>query len=172
MRAPPRATWRSLCSLALIVLAMITMLPTTIVVVVGVIPMAVTLIVDDSQGRYLARAVAGMATAATIPFIGKLWGAGHTMAVAVGLASDVYTWFAIYAGVGIGWLMFLSFPSLVAEARAFSAQRRIARLKKEQQELIAEWGESIAEIVSDAPEAAPQDGRPGEARPTSRLPAA
>ncbi len=169
-RAAPRAGWRSLGSLGLFVLAVITVLPTTIVVVVGVIPMVVTLIVDDSEGRYLARTVAGMSTAAIIPFIATLWGAGNSMAVAIRLVSDVYTWFAVYAAVGLGWLMFLGFPSIVAELRKFSVQRRIAQLKKQQQELIAEWGPSIADTVSDPAETASE--KANEASATSPQPAA
>lgn len=142
--AAPKPAWHMIGLLGLFVLAALTILPTTIVALIAFLPAVVTLLVDESQGRYLARTVSGMATAATIPFIIKLWDTGHTVSGAVALASDVFTWFAIYAAVGIGWLMYLGLPSMVSQFREYTSQRRIAQLKEQQQELMAEWGEDIA----------------------------
>ncbi len=162
-RAAARSPWSGLVTLALFVVAAVTVLPTTIVLLVGVVPMVVTTVIDDLPGRYLARIVAGMATAALIPMVGALWGAGHTMHAAMALVGNVYTWFAIYAAVGAGWLMFRGFPTLVTRIRQVNGQHRIARLRKQQQELVAEWGESIAEAPEPDPAPALADAGPAKA---------
>ncbi len=171
LRDTATSPWRSLGALALFVVAALTVLPTTILVLVAVVPMVVTRIVDQSPGRYLARTVSGMATAAVIPFVATLWGGGHTLRLAMSLVTDVYTWFAIYAAVGVGWLMFLGFPSLAGQLRVYNGQRRIARLKKLQQELVAEWGPSIAETilpqVARPPAAAAANATPSRRAPTA-----
>ncbi len=170
-KAAGRSPLRSLGLMVLFVFAAIAVLPTAIVVAVGLVPMVVTLVIDDLPGRYLARTVSGMATAALIPFVGRLWEAGHTLRAAMALVSDVYSWFAIYAAVGAGWLMFLGFPSLVAELRAFNGQRRIARLRKQQDELVAEWGDAIAGAPdaeappADAPARPPTPSQPAPSAP-------
>lgn len=118
-------------------------LPTAMLLAVGLAPTLVAFIVDMSPGRYLMRSVAGLNIAAVVPFLHKLWVGGHTMSLAVSIATDVYAWLVIYSAAAVGWLLFLGLPGAVAVFRQLSAKRRVYMLRERQKTLIAEWGDSI-----------------------------
>jgi len=150
---------RGLLPLLGVVVAALTVLPTTIVVAVGLLPSLVALVVDETRQRYLFRTVVGMNVAALWPFLERLWLNGNDVRLAVAIVADVYTWAALYGAAGLGWLLHMGMPSALASWQAFSARQRIAKLKKQQDQLIEEWGSALpsVEVVEKAPDKASAD---------------
>ena len=144
---------RGILTLGATVLAALTMLPTTMVVLVAIVPSLAALVADDTPKRYLFRTVLGVNLAALWPYLETLWIGGNDVRAALSIVTDLYAWAAIYGAAGLGWLMFQSLPSLVASWRSYSAERKIARLSRLQQELRDEW--RLAGERAPAPEAAP-----------------
>ena len=146
---------RGALPLITLIVAAFTVLPTTIVVTVSLIPSLVALVVDESRQRYLFRSVVGMNLAALWPFLERLWVHGNDVRTAMQIVSDVYTWAAIYGAAGLGWMMFLGLPSVVESAKKFVAARKIQKLTQAQETLIEEWGSVLPSMDEEqAPEAA------------------
>lgn len=119
-------------------------LPSVIVVVVGMIPTLVAYIIDLTPGRYAAKCVAGLNIAGVVPFLNRLWSSTNDLPAAIGVVTDVYAWLAFYAASGVGWLLFVSLPGIVASFKTYSAKRQANVLRSRLEELREEWGEEIS----------------------------
>ncbi len=119
-------------------------LPTVIVICVGMIPTAVAYIIDLTPGRYATRCVAGLNVAGVVPFLQKLWMSGNDMYSAIAIVTDVFAWLSFYVASGIGWLMFLGLPGMVASFKTYNAKRKANHLRERLEVLKEEWGEEVA----------------------------
>jgi hypothetical protein len=155
-RTQRNALTRGLTPLLLGIASALIVLPTTIVVAFGLAPSFAALVVDERRPRYLFRTVLGMNTAALLPYVERLWTGSNDLSAAFAIVGDLYAWLAIYGAAGIGWLVFMCAPTLVAEWRKLVAERRIASLKARQNELIAEWG---AALPNEEPAATPPNAK-------------
>ena len=142
-RANRNAVTRGLTPLLLALVSALIVLPTTIVVIFGLMPSFAALVVDEGRPRYLFRTVLGMNVAALLPYVEKLWLGSNDLSGAFAIVGDLYAWLAIYGGSAMGWLVFMSAPTLMTEWRKFNSERRVAKLKSRQKELISEWGAAL-----------------------------
>ena len=123
-------------------------LPTFITLTVGLLPSLVAFIFDRSPGRMMARCVFGLNFSGVAPYILELWqdGAqtvgGATQQIFQPLALSI-----MYGAAGLGWLLYLAMPPIVANVLNLSAQRRVAELRKNQRGLIKTWGDSLIKEV-------------------------
>lgn len=139
-------------------------LPSVIVMIVGMIPTLVAYIIDLTPKRYAARCVCGLNVAGTMPFLDKLWSSANDLPAAVAIVTDVFSWLAFYLTAGIGWLLFLGLPSLVAQFKSFAARRKAQSLRQRLQALEKEWGPDVAgKAASEARD--PGTGEPDESDP-------
>ena len=129
---------------------MIAALPTSIVIVVGMVPTIVTLIVDVTPGRYLTRCVIGLNVAGMTPFLHSLWTGANDVTTAVGIVTNPVAWLIIYGASAIGWMLFLGLPGAVAVFETLNAKRRIYILQEKQRSLLEEWGDSIRSPAESA----------------------
>lgn len=143
-------------------------LPSVIILLVGMIPTVVAYIIDLTPGRYAARCVAGMNIAGVVPFLNRLWTSTNDLPAAIGIVTDVYAWLAFYAASGVGWLLFVSLPSIVASFKTFSAKRHANALRARLEDLKDEWGE---EIAGNAPDGQREEDENGEAPQAEASPA-
>lgn len=144
-------------------------LPTVIVLCIGMIPTAVAYIVDMTPGRYATRCVAGLNIAGVVPFLDRLWASSNDVYSAVGIVTDVFAWLAFYVASGIGWLLFMSLPGIVASLKTYNATRRAHALRERLVELEHEWGRDVTgqpvEAADKPDPAAPADLGAEQAQP-------
>ena len=134
-------------------------LPSVIIVLVGMIPTVVAYIIDLTPGRYAARCVAGLNIAGVVPFLHRLWTSTNDLPAAIGIVTDVYAWLAFYMASGVGWLLFVSLPGIVASFKTYSAKRHANALRGRLEELKDEWGD---EVVGNTPESHREDDEKAE----------
>jgi hypothetical protein len=53
----------------------------------------------------------------------------------------------MYGSAGLGWLLYLAMPPIVANVLNLSAQRRVSELRKRQRGLIKTWGDSLIKEI-------------------------
>lgn len=133
-------------------------LPTVIVLCIGMIPTVVAYIIDTTPGRYATKCVAGLNIAGVVPFLDRLWMSTNDVYSAIGIVTDVFAWLAFYVASGIGWLLFMSLPGIVASLKTYNATRRVNSLRERLVELEQEWGSEVTGQSQDAakPEPASQ----------------
>ena len=132
-----------------VIAIIIAALPSVIILLVGMIPTVVAYIIDLTPGRYAARCVAGLNIAGVVPFLHRLWTSTNDLPAAIGIVTDVFAWLAFYAASGVGWLLFVSLPGIVATFKTYSAKRHANALRARLEELKEEWGDEISGNTPD-----------------------
>ena len=131
-----------------------------ILLLVGLLPTMVAFIVDKSFGKCATLCVGAMNIAGIFPSIFKLWSEQNSFAQAIHIITNVFDLVIMYGAAGFGWILYITIPSAVSALLNIIAQRRIARLRNLQRDLIIEWGENVA--VNQQPEVPIKDEIPQE----------
>ncbi|WP_245835310.1 hypothetical protein [Thalassospira mesophila] len=130
--------------LVMAVLLFMVALPTFITLVVGLLPSLLAFMFDRHRGRYLVRCVFGLNFSGVAPYVMELWQDGEqSMAMATHQLLDPMTMTIMYGAAGLGWLIYLVMPPVVANVLNLTAQRRAMELRQQQRDLIQVWGESL-----------------------------
>ncbi len=160
-----RLRFRMMLVLVVLLLTIVTALPTFIVIMIGMVPTLVAFIVDLTPGRYLCRCVAGLNVAGIAPFVHKLWTGENNVDAALHIIGDSLSWLAFYGSAGFGWMLFLSLPGVVAAAQTINARRKVRLLHESQKNLAYEWGLSATGEDLDEPADPESDG--GQTEPAA-----
>lgn len=138
-------------------LAAILFMPTTILVVFGMLPTLV-----DRKGGARAITVGALNLCGCVPFLLELWTESHTAAFAVELITDPRTIIVMYAAAAIGYMIDWALSGIVATIMVKSSTSRLEAIRQRQEELVARWGKEVTgELPLDA-EGFPLDGQAPE----------
>lgn len=141
-------------------------LPTTLIIVVGMIPSVVAYFVDTSKQRTLGPTVLYLNFAGVLPVLMRLWKQSPNMNNAVELLTDPFMLLMMLAPAGFGWILFICVPPMVSGILRKRAEMRIQSLENDQKKLVEQWGPEImgnlgktksADTAVPAAEKAPDD---------------
>ncbi|MCK5546552.1 MAG: hypothetical protein KAI27_04200 [Rhodospirillaceae bacterium] len=141
-RGGSNITWVLVVIASLLVIA----LPTMIILFFGMLPSVVAFIIDRTKGRSAAITVSGLNLIGVFPFIMDLWKGGNTFDQALNML-DIFTMLIMYSAAGMGWLLFMTTPTIISSFVMVLQQRKIASLRKQQKNLIEEWGPEVAALT-------------------------
>lgn len=131
-------------------LAAILFMPTTVLLLLGMLPTVIAVIIDR-QGGTRAMTVGSMNLCGCLPFLLDLWTKSHTMEYAVGLITDPRTIIVMYAAAGIGYMIDWALSGIVATIMIQRATSRLSAIRKRQEEMIVRWGPEVTgEMLLDA----------------------
>ncbi len=126
-------------------------MPTTIVLLMGMIPTVVAAVVDRSGKGTKALTVGAMNLAGCTPFLIDLWSKGHTPDIAVTIISDPRVMSVMYAAAGVGYLISWAMSGLVGTMMVQRGAIRIEDIKRRQEKMVERWGvEVTGEVHLDA----------------------
>lgn len=132
-------------------------LPSTVLLLAGLIPTIVAYVVDKDPDKSAALTVGSMNLTGIAPFLVRLWQAGHTLDGTARLLADPFTWMVMFGAAAIGWLMYFFIPMGVAMVEQARSGSRIREMEAERAGLVADWGPEVM-------------GRPGGAEPLGMAP--
>lgn len=132
-------------------------IPTMIVLAVALVPTGVAFIMERGKGYYGGLTVGAMNLAGAAPYLADLWTEGHTIALAVGIITDVFAWMMFYGAALFGWAIFSTTPSAVSAFMTMTAGNRIAGMRAQQKELVMKWGPDVESVYE------PQGAKAAEA---------
>ncbi len=141
-RGRSNTTWVLVIVASLLVIA----LPTMVILFFGMLPSVVAFIIDRTKGRSAAITVSGINLIGVFPFIMDLWKGGNTFDQALNML-DVFTMLIMYSAAGMGWLLFMTTPTIISSFVMVLQQRKIANLRGQQKNLIEEWGPEVAALT-------------------------
>ncbi len=129
--------------LFILVICMILFLPSTFVVVIGMLPTLVIYIFDKSENKNKSFTVGAMNFSGVFPYLIEVWKQSGSMDLALGYLQDPVTIIVMYSaaalGYGIDWLSRLFISSVVKE----KAKMRIKRIQSQKEDLIKRWGQKV-----------------------------
>ncbi len=129
------------------------MIPTVIVLAVAMVPTGVAFIMERGKGYYGGLTVGAMNLAGASPYLADLWTQGHTVAVALGIITNVFAWMMFYGAALFGWAIYSTTPAAVSAFMTMTAGQRITGMRAQQKELVMKWGPDV-ESVYEPPGAA------------------
>ncbi len=121
-------------------------LPTTIMLVVGMLPTFVAGIVDKTKEKVKALTVGFMNFAGCFPFWLEMVTTSHTREVAVGFISQPMTLVIMYSAAAMGYMIEWAVTGIVSNVMVQKGERRLDYIDKRFEELERKWGR---EVVGD-----------------------
>ena len=118
--------------------------PALIVLFVGMAPTAVAIFIDRDPQKNASISVATLNIAGLSPYLVDFILGTASFNKAIGLVTDVFVLVVIYGAAAAGWVLVLILPPVSAIVLAVMADSRIAALRKEQRQLVEDWGEGVA----------------------------
>jgi hypothetical protein len=126
--------------------------PATIMVaIVGLLPAIVAWTVDRSKSKAAAYSVSCLNLAGVFPYLLPVWFAGDGIGAAMKTLTDAFALAVMYGAAACGWMLFLSLPPAVWVVQKAVADRRVAELRADQEQLIEQWGAKVAESRGSLP---------------------
>jgi hypothetical protein len=122
----------------------VAMLPTTILIMAGMIPTAVAYFVDSSRERGLGPTVLFLNFAGIMPSLFKLWQHGHSVSRALELVLQPMNMLVMLLPAAFAWLLYMYVPILVSGVLRRNAEARIKRIERDQEYLIDQWGSLVS----------------------------
>ncbi|MBI1244081.1 MAG: hypothetical protein GC202_03670 [Alphaproteobacteria bacterium] len=111
-------------------------------VVAGLLPMLAAIVTDTSKEKHDAIAVGTLSVGAMLPFLlDGLAEAGRSGGREI--LGNPFAWFSVYAAAVFAYALCWIFPIVVNVIYENRAESRLRQLLRRQQNLVAEWGESV-----------------------------
>jgi asparagine N-glycosylation enzyme membrane subunit Stt3 len=113
-------------------------------VVAGMLPTLAAAVTDTSKEKHDAIAVGTLSAGAMLPFLlDGLAQAGRSGGREI--LGNPFAWFSVYAAAVFAYALCWIFPIVVNVIYENRAEARLRQLLRRQQNLVAEWGESVRE---------------------------
>lgn len=145
-----RQRFYGLLILVVTALVLIVAFPTFLLLFFGLLPTAVATLVDRDPRKLAGRAVGGINILSVSPFLMQLWDNGHTTDAALNILRDPFAWFAMYAGAGVGWMLYMMMPVAIGMYLSSTGNYRLTRMEAQQRKLIEEWGDGVTVRADEA----------------------
>lgn len=118
-------------------------MPTALLMLVGLVPTAVAYVADRDPDKTAPLTVGAMNLVGVMPFAIGLWQRDHTLAGAMRVLGDPFSWLGMYGAAAVGWALYNGIPPMVAMWIAMRAEGRIQHLEEHQRDLVREWGPEV-----------------------------
>jgi len=135
-----RGPWLYIC---LVMPVALLLLPSTVVLLVAMVPTMAARVVDPAPGRQLTITVGSLNFAGALWFMHDLWSAGQSFSAIMPTLSDMIGWLAALVGAGMGWAIYSLMPIVTRSIATTKSNLRLRSVRKSQEELVEEWGDPV-----------------------------
>jgi len=111
--------------------------------ILGMLPAIVSVLVDRGSGRFASKTVTACNFVGILPFLFEIGNSYEKTVAAKQIMADSVSWLFIYSAAIIGWIMIWVFPQVSLIIFNIRADMKLSKLRKEQDELLVEWGEEL-----------------------------
>jgi hypothetical protein len=148
-------SWQARMFMVLGLLMAIVFLPTTTMLMVGMLPTIVCALVDRTRGMVRTMSVGAMNLSGCIPFIIELWGRGNNFEVSFDYLTTPRTVIVMYFAAAMGYLIDWAMTGIVCSVMVEKAKGRIKDIEKRHADLVKRWGEEVTGRLPLDPEGFP-----------------
>lgn len=135
--------WRGIILLIIGVLTAMIFLPSTFLLMIGMIPTPFATFVDRSKGKNKVIAVGALNLAGCSPFLFELWMNDHSFEKSFDIVSDPFAIIVMWSAAAVGYLVNWAMTGVVSAAMIQRGQARQKYIKNRQQDLIERWGREV-----------------------------
>ncbi len=127
-----------------LILLGIIFLPTSMLLLVGMLPSGFAFIIGHRGRGVRASTVAAMNLSGCTPYIFKLWASGNNFEVSLDILSDPQTIMIMYLAAAFGYMIDFVVTGLVSSYLFQKGVRRMRAIKERQKVIISHWGREVA----------------------------
>jgi len=135
---------RTIGAAVLLLPAIAVLMPSCVLLGIGMAPTIVAYIVDRTREKYLSITVGLLNFCGVLPALVRLWSEGQSYSFALRIAVDPFTMIVAYGAAAVGWVIYLALPLILAHYYAMTTESRLQTLRGRQDGLVQSWGEEIA----------------------------
>jgi hypothetical protein len=144
-----KKTTKGLVLAIVFTVGLVMLLPTTLIVAVGLLPTAVAAFADSSRERLAGLTLGCMNLAGVLPPVLRLWQMGHDVKNAMAILTQPYMLLLMYGGAAVGFLLYINTPLMVSGILRRQAITRLKSIEKQYVELQEEWGPEVAGLPQE-----------------------
>lgn len=126
-----------------VVMVAVLVLPTTILVMVGMLPTMAAMIGSSAGKGSKVLTIGMMNLAGCFPFLLPLWTADHSVSHALSILMDIRSIIVMYCAAGIGYLIDWAMAGIVNTLMVQRATGRLEDVRKRQAKLVERWGNEV-----------------------------
>lgn len=152
-------SWGGRLLLAVLAIASVVFLPTTILMAVGILPTVVARMTDRTPERMRVLTVGFMNFAGCFPFWFQLMETGHKIDNSLAILSDPLTVVVMYACALIGYVLEWVSTAIVSGLMVQKGKSRLENIKKYQADLVKKWGTEVSGEIPIDEYGFPVEGR-------------
>lgn len=130
------------------VLTALVFLPSTVLLLVGMLPTPFAFLADRTKKKSKVITVGAMNLAGCAPFLFELWGAGNDFDASLDIITDPGAIVVMYSAAAVGYLISWAMTGIVANIMYRRGRAREKAIQKRQKELVERWGR---EVTGDIP---------------------
>lgn len=123
-------------------------LPSTILLLVGMIPTPFALLTDRTRAKSKVITVGAMNLAGCSPFLFQLWTVDHSYGKSLSIVTDPFAIVVMWSAAAVGYILNWSMTGIVSSVLYQRGQARQKGIQKRQKELVERWGQ---EVTGDLP---------------------
>lgn len=120
------------------------LMPSIILLGIGMAPAIVAYIVDRTGEKYLSITVGLLNVCGVLPALVRLWSEGQSYSAALRIGGDPFTMLVAYGAATVGWAIYLAIPVILGHYYTVSTETRLQTLRTRQSVLVEAWGDEIA----------------------------
>lgn len=136
----------------------VSVMPTTIIFAIGMVPTLVAVFVDNSRSKNLGATVGFLNFSGVLPALLQLWSGSHTINNAIEIISRPTIILVMLLPAALGWILYGYTPLIIGGILRRRAESRIRSLEKEQDKLVKTWGDQVkTNIKKDEEETESED---------------
>lgn len=143
-RGKGKPSGRAIGTAVLLLPAIAVLMPSCVLLGIGMAPTIVAYIVDRTSEKYLSITVGLLNVCGVLPALVRLWSEGQSFSSAFRIAGDPFTMVIAYGAAAVGWAIYLALPLILGHYYATTTESRLQTLRNRQDGLIESWGEEIA----------------------------
>ncbi len=141
---PRRGSKSALALTGMLLVAGLTFLPTTMIVLCGMLPTIVAFVANRDRQDPGPLCIGSTNLLGVLPFLLDLWTGEHSLAAASAVVSQPLNWVVMYSAAAIGAAIGQIVPAGIAAALITKKRLRLQGIVEEQDKLIREWGKPVS----------------------------
>jgi hypothetical protein len=152
-----KRSWQGQLFLVLAVIIGVMLLPSTFLLMIGMVPTMVAGFVDRSKRGAKVLTVGSMNLSGCSPFLFDLWMQGHTFDTSMKIALNPQAIIVMYSAAGVGYLLDWAMTGVVSKIMVQRGEARARVIREQQQQLIERWGRKVTGELQLDPQGFPVD---------------
>lgn len=124
-------------------LTAIVFLPTTMILLIGMLPTPAAFLVDKTKRKVRVITVGAMNLAACFPFIFELWRVEHSFDQSFSIITDPMAIVVMYSGAAMGYMIDWAMTGIVSVFLLERGKARVQSIKQMQEDLVNRWGKEV-----------------------------